>query len=171
MFRTLPYIALFLTAALSQIFIFDNLSVSVYVAPLVYLLFIVLLPVESSRILMLSAGIVTGFVMDAAMGTSGLNSIATIFIAFFRAPILNAIAGRKQLAERGVPSGILMGNGDYVTYLVVMVLLHHAIFFAFETLTMVNLLFTLLRFACSSVVSLIYIWLMARLFTINNLLK
>ncbi len=171
MFRTLPYIALFFTAILSQIFIFDHLAVSVYVAPLVYLLFLVLLPVETSRILLLGAGVLLGLVMDVAMGTNGLNSIATIFIAFFRAPIINLIAGRKQVAERGVPSEILFGNGDYIIYLVVMVALHHAIFFAFEALSASYLLYTVMRYICSSVVSFIYIWLIARLFTINNLLK
>ncbi len=171
MFRTLPYIALFLTAVLSQIFIFDNLSVSVFLAPLVYVVFIVLLPVESSRILMLGAGIVTGYVMDMVMGTDGLNSIATIGIAYLRSPILKFIAGKNRVAERGVPSEILFGDGDYLQYLIVMVLLHHAIFFAFESLSAAYILYSVIRFAFSSLLSLIFVWLIARLFTINNILK
>ncbi len=171
MFRTLPYIALFLTATLSQIFIFDNLSTSVLIAPLVYVVFIVLLPIESSRILMLGAGVATGFVMDAAMGTDGLNSIATIFIAFFRSPILKMIVGNKRTAERGVPSEILFGSGDYIGYLTAMVVLHHAVFFAFESLTASHILYTLMRFSLSSAVSLLFVWLIARLFSINNRLK
>ncbi|MFI3280834.1 MAG: rod shape-determining protein MreD [Rikenellaceae bacterium] len=171
MFRTLPYIALFLTAVLSQIFIFDNLSTSVLVAPLVYVVFIALLPVESSQILMLGAGVVTGFVLDATMGTAGLNSIATIFIAFFRAPILRLIVGSKRVAERGVPSEILLGDGDYIRYIVTLVALHHAVFFLFEALTASHILYTLLRFTASTLISILFVWLIARLFNSNNLLK
>ena len=36
MYRTVPYIVLFLILALLQIFLFDNLSISVYFNPLVY---------------------------------------------------------------------------------------------------------------------------------------
>ena len=44
MYRTVPYIVLFLILALLQIFLFDNLSISIYLCPLVYIGFIVLLP-------------------------------------------------------------------------------------------------------------------------------
>ena len=39
MYRTVPYIVLFLILALLQIFLFDNLSISVYLNPLVYIAF------------------------------------------------------------------------------------------------------------------------------------
>ena len=48
MYRTVPYIVLFLILALLQIFLFDNLSISIYLCPLVYIGFIVLLPSASS---------------------------------------------------------------------------------------------------------------------------
>ncbi len=171
MLRTLPYLSLFLVASLSQIFIFDSLSTSVFFAPLVYIVFIVLLPVETSRIMMLGAGILTGYVMDMAMGTDGLNSIATIGVAYLRTPILKVIAGKKRAAERGVPSDLLFGDGDYIRYLVVMVILHHALFFAFESLSIANVLYSLVRFLVSGVATTLFVWLIARLFTINNILK
>ncbi|MFI3279653.1 MAG: rod shape-determining protein MreD [Rikenellaceae bacterium] len=171
MLRTLPYLSLFLVATLSQVFVFDSLSTSVYFAPLVYIVFIVLLPVETSRIMMLGAGVLTGYVMDVAMGTDGLNSIATIAVAYLRTPILKVIAGKKRAAERGVPSDLLFGEGDYIRYLAVMVFLHHVIFFAFESLSIANLFYSLLRFLVSGVASALFVWLIARLFSINNILK
>ena len=41
MYRTLQYALLFLVAALLQIFLFNNLSLSVYLNPLVYVVFII----------------------------------------------------------------------------------------------------------------------------------
>ncbi|MFR9523460.1 MAG: rod shape-determining protein MreD [Rikenellaceae bacterium] len=171
MFRILPYIALLLTAVLSQIFIFDSLSTSVLVAPLVYIVFIVLLPIESSQIVMLGCGVMLGLIMDAAMGTSGLNSIASIAIAFFRAPILKLIVGDKRSAERGVPSEISFGDRAYLRYIVIVVALHHAIFFLFESLSAIHMLYTLWRFTASTAVSILFVWLIARLFLTNKLLK
>ncbi len=171
MFRILPYIALFLAAVLSQIFIFDGLSTSVLLAPLVYVVFILLLPIETPQILMLSLGVAMGLIMDATMGTAGLNSISTIFIAYFRAPILRSIIGGKRLSDRGVPSHILLGNSGYMRYLIIMILIHHTIFFLFEALTFAHILYMLIRLVFSSSVTLLFVWLIARLFSINNTLK
>ena len=43
MYRTLPYLGLFAAVALLQVFLFDNLTISIYLNPLVYIVFIALL--------------------------------------------------------------------------------------------------------------------------------
>ena len=53
MYRTVPYIVLFLILALLQIFLFDNLSISIYLCPLVYIGFIVLLPIDAPPVAVL----------------------------------------------------------------------------------------------------------------------
>ncbi len=170
MFRITPYTILFLVATLSQIFFFDNLSASVLVAPLVYIVFIALLPIEFNQLTMLLLGALTGFVMDAAMGTEGLNSIATIFVSFIRIHLIRAIVGRER-SERGVPSELSFGEGIFFRYIAAFVALHHVVFFLFESLSMVNLLYTSMRFAISSVISILFVWLISRLFSLNNILK
>ena len=47
MYRTLPYLGLFAAAALLQVFLFDNLTISIYLNPLVYIVFIALLPLDT----------------------------------------------------------------------------------------------------------------------------
>ena len=42
MHRTLPYISLFVVTVLLQVFLFDNLSISIYLNPLVYVAFLLL---------------------------------------------------------------------------------------------------------------------------------
>lgn len=58
MYRTVPYIVLFLILALLQIFLFDNLSISIYLCPLVYIGFIVLLPIDAPPVAVLFSGFV-----------------------------------------------------------------------------------------------------------------
>ncbi len=171
MFRLLPYVALFLTAVLSQVLFFDNLTVGVLFSPYVYLLFLILLPLETPRVLMLALGVVLGVTIDAMSGGDGVNSIATIFIAFFRTPILYLLFSKARATQRGVPSDLLLGYSDFVLYIAVMVAIHHLVLFGFSLLSFDGWQLSAVRYLLSSVVSVFYIWLMARLFTINNFLK
>ncbi len=171
MSRKLPYIVLFLTAVLLQILIFDQLSASIYFAPLVYVLFLVLMPVESSQIVMLSTGVALGVVMDCVMGTHGLNSIATIFVAYSRRSIIDFIVGRERSADRGVPSEVSFGAADFIIYLSIVIALHHLVFFLFESLSLAYFLRFLWRFLLSTSVSIFSVWLIARFFTTNKFLK
>ncbi len=84
MHRTLPYLALFAVVVLLQVFLFDNLSISIYLNPLVYVAFIALLPLDTPPIVLLLSGLATGDTMDLAMGAAGENTIATLLIAFAR---------------------------------------------------------------------------------------
>ena len=53
MYRTLPYLGLFAAAALLQVFLFDNLTISIYLNPLVYIVFIALLPLDTPPVVLL----------------------------------------------------------------------------------------------------------------------
>ena len=68
MYRTVPYIVLFLILALLQIFLFDNLSISIYLCPLVYIGFIVLLPIDAPPVAVLFLALSMSVAMDWAMG-------------------------------------------------------------------------------------------------------
>ena len=64
MYRTLQYALLFLVAALLQIFLFNNLSLSVYLNPLVAMVVSVLFLHETITVYMLiGAGLILGGVM------------------------------------------------------------------------------------------------------------
>ena len=165
MYRTGEYILLFAASVLLQIFFFDELSLSACFAPLVYSVFIILLPLNTPSIAVLAAGLVTGVVMDFAMGTAGLNTIATLAVAYLRMPLLNIIFGHNNAREGGVPSAARMGRRHFGYYLVAMTLLHNALFFGFEAFTTSYLWHQLLRFAVSAAASLLFVWAIARLFT------
>ena len=70
MHRTLPYISLFVVTVLLQVFLFDNLSISIYLNPLVYVAFVALLPLDTPPVALLASGLAMGVTMDFAMGRS-----------------------------------------------------------------------------------------------------
>ena len=143
MHRTLPYLALFAVVVLLQVFLFDNLSISIYLNPLVYVAFIALLPLDTPPIVLLLSGLATGVTMDLAMGAAGVNTIATLLI----------------------PSTGRLGNRVFLNYLIVLVLVHHAVFFSLEALSWAHIVRTIVRTVASGAVSVAFIWVIARIFT------
>ena len=103
MYRTLPYLGLFAAAALLQVFLFDNLTISIHLNPLVYIVFIALLPLDTPPAAVLGAGLALGVTMDFAMGAAGINTIATLLIAFLRPTLAGMICGRDNVREGGIP--------------------------------------------------------------------
>ena len=161
MYRTLPYLGLFAAVALLQVFLFDNLTISIYLNPLVYIVFIALLPLDTPPAAVLGAGLALGVTMDFAMGAAGINTIATLLIAFLRPTLAGMICGRDNVREGGIPSSARLGERK----LMALTLVHHAVFFSLEALSWTHALHTLLRIVVSTAVSAGFIWIIARIFT------
>ena len=159
MYRTVPYIVLFLILALLQIFLFDNLSISIYLCPLVYIGFIVLLPIDAPPVAVLFLA------LSMSVAMAGINTIATLPVAMLRRPLLQSVCGKDGIREGGIPSSIRLGQGGFLRYLVAMVVVHHFLFFMLESLSWAQLFHTLVRLVVSSAVTVGFIWLLARLFT------
>ena len=165
MHRTFPYILLFAVAVMLQLFLFNNLTLSVYFNPLVYVVFLALLPMETPPAVVLLAGLAMGVTMDWTMGAAGINTAATLPVAMMRLRLLQAIGGRENIRLGGVPSPMRLGAGNFLRDLMVLVAAQHLIFFLLESLSWQQMGHTLLRFAVSSTVAVAFVWLLARLFT------
>ena len=74
--RMLDYLLLFLVVVVLQVFLFDNLDTGLYLHPMIYMAFILLLPVETVPILVLLLGLATGVTVDLLTGAAGLNTLS-----------------------------------------------------------------------------------------------
>lgn len=160
--RTIEYSVFFVLAVLLQTLMFDNLHLSSLVMPLYYVVFVILLPVEISRLWLLLLGALLGVVMDVMMGTPGLNTIATTAVAYIRPTVLNLMMG-KEVAHETIPYGRSIPLRAFVLYAGVMVLIHHSLFYGFESLAS-HLFHTVLKVLISSAVTVALVALTARLF-------
>lgn len=159
------YILLFVTLSLLQIFLLNNLVAGSFLCPLIYVAFIILMRLDAMPILMLGCSLAMGILMDVTMGMAGINTIATLLIGFLRPTLIHMVSTREELREDGIPSPERMGANLFWSYLVVMVLLHHTVFFTLEALSWGHLWRTILRILLSSGTTLLLVWLTARLFT------
>lgn len=160
------YILFFAVVAVLQIFLLNNLSVSVYVAPVIYAVCIIMLPLETPQIVMLVIGALLGALMDVTMGTNGLNVAVALPVAVLRRPILYALADLSNLAKiEGVPSAERLGDFRFHRYVVTMMMMHTLLFFGLEWLSVHNFGFFLARWLCSTAVSIAIAYPLIYIFT------
>jgi rod shape-determining protein MreD len=165
MHRAGYYILLFAIVALLQTFFFNHLTLWSCFAPMVYITFVMMLPLNTPSILTLLSGLAMGVTMDLTMGTAGLNTISTLAVAYLRRPILDLILGSEIVRDGGIPTLLRMGQRQFVQYLIIVVVLHSVIFFGMEAFTTAYLWYQLLRLVVSASASILFVWLIMMLFT------
>lgn len=166
--RTLEYVILFVVMTLLQIFLFSRIGVSMYVHPLAYIAFIILLPMEIAPVALLGLALLTGVTMDFFMATAGINTIATLFAAFCRPTLLTLLVGKDEVRDGGVPNVNRLGNKKFIRYASAMIVLHSAVFFILETLSWSYFYVTALRIVLSSAVTLVLVYFCQKLFSVNR---
>jgi hypothetical protein len=158
------FLLLTLVVLFVQVFVLNNLSASPLVAPMVYIVLIVLLPIEFSQWKMLGIGLAWGVLMDLTMGTMGLNTLVTLPMAFFRRPILFAFTGLSEMSkEEGIPTVKRLG-GRFHRYAIAMIVLHSVLFYLAEWLSFDNIGTLVLRIVCSTLISLLLDYIIIILF-------
>lgn len=158
------YTILTLVVLFVQVFVLNNLSISPFVAPMVYIVLILMLPIELSQWMMLVTGLIVGVVMDLTMGTAGLNTLVTLPIAFFRRPLLYSLTGLSPMSkEEGIPSVKRLGM-RFHRYIIAIIVIHSVLFYFVEWLSFDNFGTLLLRIIFSTLCSLVLDYIIIMLF-------
>lgn len=134
--------------------------------PYIYPLFILLLPFETPIWLLLMLGFFCGITVDSYMNTAGMHACATVFIAYLRTNVLNALLP-KNLSEypNQSPSVKNMGWVPFLVYSSFLIVLHHAVFFSVELWSFSNIGYLLLKIVASATTSVLFIIVYLLLFT------
>jgi len=134
--------------------------------PYVYPLFILLLPFETPVAVLLILGFLTGLTMDSFSNTAGMHACATVFLAYLRTNVLNALLP-KNLSEyyNQSPSIKNMGWMPFLVYCGFLILLHHIVFFTVELWSSNNIGYLFLKILASAITSLLFIIVYILLFT------
>jgi rod shape-determining protein MreD len=153
------YLLIFVVSVLLQVLIFNNFLIASVIAPFVYILFIVLLPFDTPRSLLLFLSLALGFTVDIFTNTPGVHASACLLIGFLRPVILGLLTSRETLESVPSPRVKTMGFNWFATYVAFLVIIHHFFLFLIEAFTFQGFLITLLRIVLSSVLSIILILL------------
>ena len=122
--------------------------------PYVYVLFILMLPMETPRWLELILGLILGLSIDMFTNTLGIHASACVFMAFLRPAYLKAIAPRDGYEFAQQPTIFDQGLSWYLKYASVLILTHHFWLFYVEVYSFKGFFTTLLRVILSSTFTL-----------------
>lgn len=168
MYKILENTLLFVVVVLLQVFLFDNLQVGAYINIFVYIAFVIMLPMETNSSLVLILAALLGVTMDIFMGTPALNTISTTLVAFCRPTMLNFFVGKDEVNAGGVPNINRIGMAKFIRYSFVLVLIHSASFFMFESMSLAGIGFFILRILLSAICSIIAVYFCQLLFVVNR---
>ncbi len=147
-----------------QILVLNNVQISGYINPFVYILFIILLPPKMPKSIVLILAFITGFTIDIFSDSYGIHSSATVLLAFLRPKVLTlvSIKGGEDLEEIGIKQ---LRINRFFTYSGILCLTHHFTLFYLEAFRLNEFFDTFLRTLYSSIISILMILLIESLFS------
>ncbi|MGI9525646.1 MAG: rod shape-determining protein MreD [Weeksellaceae bacterium] len=160
--KIIQLIILFLLMLL-QVVIFNNINYLGFANPFIYVLFILLLPLDTNRYLILTYAFILGIGIDIFEMSGGINAFATVFIAFIRPFIVNVInMGNNEEAEN-----VKLFRFNFIQwfiYLATLIFSHHFIVLILEKFSFDNISHTLRQSAIGALITLIVIGIYIILF-------
>jgi rod shape-determining protein MreD len=158
MSRTLIYnLIRFVVLVLVQVFLLKNITLYNISVPYPYIMFVLLLPLETPNLLLFLLSFLLGLTIDAFYDTPGLHAAACTLLAFVRVLFISITVQRDGFDNEADPTLGNMGFRWFFTYALILTLFHHFFLFNLEVFRLSEIQFTLLRFLSSSVFTLFLI--------------
>ena len=141
-------------------------SVHQFAKPYLYFLFILWLPFNISRSLLLIIAFLYGLVMDYFSGTPGLHAAACTFIAYARPFILTILLPQETTElSYNEPNIRSLGTTPYAIYVLVLTFLHHTLLVFIEWMQFADFLFFMGKVAATTLLSLVIIFITELIFS------
>ena len=113
-----------------QVFVFRNLVLFDAGFCFIYVAFLLFLPIDIPVVPLLLLGFVLGLVVDIFYDTVGIHAAATVLLAFLRPYVLLLLIPRDGYDANDSANLHVMGWRWFLTYILLLLLVHHlAVFF------------------------------------------
>lgn len=155
----------FVFLLLVQVTILNHVGLHNFINPYLYVLFILLLPLDTPKWMLLSLGFLMGLAVDTFSNTAGMHTAASTFMAFCRPLTLNVVTPRGGYEHEQIPGLKTMGSRWFITYASILVVLHHILLFNIEIFRLSEFFITSVRAVLSSAFTILLIILSQYLFS------
>ena len=152
---------------LFQVLILNNIQLSGYLNPFLYVLFILMLPFQTPNWLVLVLAFVFGISIDMFPDTGGLHAASSVLMGFLRQPILKLISPHDGYDVVQKPTIQQFGLGWFLSYAGILVFVHHGFLFYMEIFHFSDFFSTFFRVILSSLFTLTLI-LISQFFFSNS---
>lgn len=153
----------FILLVLIQVLLLNNINFMGYINPYIYILFIMLYPINNNRMLFLFLSFLLGLAVDLFLDSGGVHAAACVFIAYSRPLFLKFAFGMTY--EHQTVKINTSDIGQRLTYFTLIVVVHHFLLFALEVFNTSKVLLILKKTLFSSIFTIILCVLITILFS------
>ncbi len=156
----------FALLVLVQVLVFNRLNFFGFINPMVYILFLYWYPIKQNRAAFIGLSFLLGLSIDFFSDTMAINAASTVTIAYLRPAIMRFVFGVNLEFQ-----SFKLGNATYVqqfTFLALLIVVHHFVFFALEIFSFANMLLILKKVLSISLASLLLCLLFSSLFSVRK---
>ena len=153
----------FILLVLVQVLVFNRLNFFGFINPMIYILFIYWYPIKENRTTFLIISFLLGFLIDIFSDTLAINTAATITIAYLRPTIMRFVFGVNYEFQ-----SFKLNNStkaQQFTFLTLLILIHHVVFFTLEVFSFTNSLLIVQKTFTVGITSLVLCLLFSTLFS------
>jgi rod shape-determining protein MreD len=147
-----------------QVFIMKNISLGAYLVPMPYVIFLLMLPMNTPAILVLVLAFISGLSVDFFYDSQGIHAAACLVLGFTRKYMLRFLAPREGYEVTMKPTVQSMGIGWFLYYSIPMIFIHHLLFFFLEEFGLDNTAVTFVKAISSSAITLLFVYIFQFLF-------
>ena len=133
-----------------QILIINNIELGRFINPFLYVLFIIILPFEAPKWLVLLSAFLIGITMDMFSDTGGMHAAACVFMGYIRPGVLKLFSPRDGYEFGTQPTVQYLGGPWFLSYAGILILSHHLILFYVEIFRFSEFFSTFFRVIVSS---------------------
>lgn len=152
----------FLILVLVQVLVLNHINFLGYINPYIYILFIILYPVKSDRLLFIFLSFLLGLSVDIFSDSGGIHAAASVTLAFVRPVFLKSIFG--ALYEHQTIKFNNIDTSQKLIYIALTTAVHHFIMFALEVFNISKVILIFQKTLFSSIFTIILCVLITAIF-------
>ncbi|WP_417200449.1 rod shape-determining protein MreD [Bizionia sp.] len=151
--NVLLYSVQFIVLVLAQVLVFNHINFLGSINPYIYVIFILLFPVNNNRLVFLLLSFALGLTIDMFSDSGGVHAAAAVTIAFIRPVVLKFCFG--SVYEHHTIKFKNVDFGAKVIYFIILIFIHHFILFALEIFNFNDIILVLQKTLFSSIFTII----------------
>lgn len=156
----------FVLLILVQVLIFNNLNFFGFINPMVYILFLYWYPNKENRPSFMFISFLLGLIIDLLSDTMALHAASTVTIAYLRPFIMRFCFGVNLEFQSFKLSNAT--KAQQITFLTLLIVVHHLIFFSLEIFSFANSILILKKVLVIGASTLVLCLLFSSLFSIRK---
>lgn len=162
------YFIYFLALVLLQTLLFNHVSLGPGLIPFVYILGLLLLPLEIQNWILLIYSFALGISVDIFSDTLALNTSALLFAALLRPIVIQLLAPSEGYEVGTLPSYFSFKFGRFLIYIGIIVLAHQLVYFSLDIFEFAKIGVVIFKAFINTIYTLTFIFIIHLLFLKNK---